>query len=398
MTRLRPFSSIRPRILDRHQRKFAARIVGHVPQQLADLRARHRPAGQHEVTEQRPHLARGRQRQHLAAARQLQRSQQPEVERFHGLSHARYHAPFVDLTAKTGWKRDAMNAVLSRNAPRIDHRAVLARQHWTYASGDYAVVGNALQIVERGTLRKREFVPGRAGARRGRGQFQRVAGRRAPLVRRDRDGSRRRISAQRSRQRIEAESWASGSWTGDAEGLPFGDQSFDAVMSPFGAMFAADQERAASEMIRVCRRGRQVGLANWTPDGFIGQLFSTIAEHAPQAPSAAISCAWGTSVAARGFVRRLRQSVGDAQKRRPAKPHAHGLGRQAAHGLSSRADGVFACSMPTASAPCGPHCSSWWQVQSRHRRDDGGRRGVPRGRDHAPLTPLAGASGPRFRP
>ena len=70
---------------------------------------------------------------------------------------------------------------------------------------------------------------------------------------------------------------------GDVEGLPFADQSFDAVLSSFGAMFAADQERAASEMIRVCRRGRQVGLANWTPDGFIGQLFETVAKHAPQA-------------------------------------------------------------------------------------------------------------------
>ena len=61
--------------------------------------------------------------------------------------------------------------------------------------------------------------------------------------------------------------------------LPFADQSFSAVISAFGAMFAADQERAASEMIRVCRRGGRVALANWTPDGFIGQLFATVARH-----------------------------------------------------------------------------------------------------------------------
>jgi hypothetical protein len=65
------------------------------------------------------------------------------------------------------------------------------------------------------------------------------------------------------------------------------------VVSSFGAMFAVDQERAASEMIRVCRRGRQVGLANWTPEGFVGQLFRIVGKHAPQGAAVA-SCAWGT--------------------------------------------------------------------------------------------------------
>ena len=81
---------------------------------------------------------------------------------------------------------------------------------------------------------------------------------------------------------------------GDAEALPFADQSFSAVVSAFGAMFSADQERAASEMIRVCRRGGRLGLANWTPGGFIGQLFATVARHAPQASSGASPFAWGT--------------------------------------------------------------------------------------------------------
>jgi ubiquinone/menaquinone biosynthesis C-methylase UbiE len=82
---------------------------------------------------------------------------------------------------------------------------------------------------------------------------------------------------------------------GDAEALPFADQSFDAVMSSFGAMFAQDQERAASEMVRVCRRGRRIGLANWTPDGFVGQLFDLLARYAPAGAAAGrASCAWGT--------------------------------------------------------------------------------------------------------
>ena len=98
----------------------------------------------------------------------------------------------------------------------------------------------------------------------------------------------------RSRQRAEAAAIGVRFVDGDAEALPFADQSFGAVVSAFGAMFAADQERAASEMIRVCRRGRRIGLANWTPDGFIGQLFATVARHAPQANSGASPFAWGT--------------------------------------------------------------------------------------------------------
>ena len=91
------------------------------------------------------------------------------------------------------------------------------------------------------------------------------------------------ISCSRSRQRVEAavDGRAVRRW-GCRGACRFADQSFDAVVSAFGAMFAADQERAASEMIRVCRRGRRVGLANWTPEGFIGQLFGIVGKHAPQ--------------------------------------------------------------------------------------------------------------------
>ena len=98
----------------------------------------------------------------------------------------------------------------------------------------------------------------------------------------------------RSRQRAEAAAVGVQFVDGDAEGLPFADQSFGAVISAFGAMFASDQERAASEMIRVCRRGRRLGLANWTPDGFIGQLFATVAKHVPQATGGRTPFLWGT--------------------------------------------------------------------------------------------------------
>jgi ubiquinone/menaquinone biosynthesis C-methylase UbiE len=101
----------------------------------------------------------------------------------------------------------------------------------------------------------------------------------------------------RNRQRVEAAALGVSFTDADAEALPFTDQSFGAVVSAFGVMFAGDQERAASEMIRVCRRGGRVGLANWTPRGFIGQLYKTVARHAPASIGAAAGASpfdWGT--------------------------------------------------------------------------------------------------------
>ena len=186
-----------------------------------------------------------------------------------------------------------MNAVLSRNAPRVDHRAALARQHWTYASGDYAVVGNALQMVGEELCESVNLC-----------QDQRILDVAAGSFHASLAATRRWCDVtatdhtsdlvKRSRQRIEAESMGVRFVDGDVEALPFPDQSFDAVLSTFGAMFAVDQERAASEMIRVCRRGRPVGLSNWTPDGFVGQLFRVVGKHAPQGMATA-TCTWGTA-------------------------------------------------------------------------------------------------------
>jgi len=185
-----------------------------------------------------------------------------------------------------------MNAVLSRNASRIDHRAALARQHWNYASGDYAGVGNALQLVGEELCESVNLC-----------QDQRVLDVAAGNFHASFAASRRwcevttmdHVSdlAARTGQRAEAEAMGVRFVAGDVEALPFPDQSFDAVLSSFGAMFAVDQERAASELVRVCRRGRQIGLANWTPDSFIGQLFRVVSKHAPQGTAVA-SCAWGT--------------------------------------------------------------------------------------------------------
>jgi SAM-dependent methyltransferase len=182
---------------------------------------------------------------------------------------------------------------LSRNASRIDHREVLARQRTAWASADYAAVGNALQIVgeelcETVNLCQDERVLDVAA-----GNFHAslaAARRWCDVTATDHASD----LAGRNRQRADAASMGVRFVDGDAEALPFADQSFSAVISAFGAMFAADQERAASEMIRVCRRGQRLALANWTPQGFIGQLFATIARHAPQATSGASPFAWGT--------------------------------------------------------------------------------------------------------
>jgi ubiquinone/menaquinone biosynthesis C-methylase UbiE len=80
----------------------------------------------------------------------------------------------------------------------------------------------------------------------------------------------------------------------DAEALPFADGSFDTVVSTFGVMFTPNQEQAAAELLRVCKSGGQIGLTNWTPDGFIGQLFKTLGKYLPPPPAAKSPMLWGT--------------------------------------------------------------------------------------------------------
>ena len=80
----------------------------------------------------------------------------------------------------------------------------------------------------------------------------------------------------------------------DAENLPFPDASFDAVMSPFGVMFTPNQDKAAAELAHVCKPGGSIGLANWTPESFIGQLFKTIGNYIPPAPGVKSPALWGT--------------------------------------------------------------------------------------------------------
>jgi SAM-dependent methyltransferase len=96
------------------------------------------------------------------------------------------------------------------------------------------------------------------------------------------------------RKRADAEGHTIHFQEADAENLPFPDGSFDVVMSTFGVMFTPDQPKAASELVRVCKPGGKIGLANWTPEGFIGQMFQIIGKYAPPAASLKSPQLWGT--------------------------------------------------------------------------------------------------------
>lgn len=166
------------------------------------------------------------------------------------------------------------------NAPLIDFDAVKARQQAAWASGDYAVIGTTLQIVgeqlaEACDLRCDEQVLDVAA---GNGNATLAAARRgARVTSTDYVGALLERGAERARaERLEVQFQ-----TADAEALPFADASFDAVLSTFGVMFAPNHAQAADEMLRVCRPGGRIGLANWTPEGFIGQLFKTLGRHLP---------------------------------------------------------------------------------------------------------------------
>ena len=99
---------------------------------------------------------------------------------------------------------------------------------------------------------------------------------------------------ERARERAHADRLPLECQGADAEDLPFPGESFDVVVSTFGVMFTPDQERAASELLRVCKSGGKIGLANWTPGGFVGQIFATIGKYIPPAPGLKSPALWGT--------------------------------------------------------------------------------------------------------
>lgn len=177
--------------------------------------------------------------------------------------------------------------------PTIDLSAIKGRQQVAWGSGDYAVVGTTLQIVgetlcEAVDLRSNQRVLDVAA---GNGNATLAAARRfAEVVSTDYVGS----LLERGRERAKADRLEVTFKEADAEALPFSEESFDVVLSTFGVMFTPNQELAAKELLRVCRKGGKIGLANWTPEGFIGQLFKTIGKYIPPAPGIKSPSLWGT--------------------------------------------------------------------------------------------------------
>ncbi|MEX1154357.1 class I SAM-dependent methyltransferase [Parvibaculum sp.] len=204
-----------------------------------------------------------------------------------------------------------------------DLAALKARQQGAWSAGDYSVVGTTLQIVGEDLCEALDIRPGQKvlDVAAGNGNVSLAAARRWCNV-----VSTDYVPAllERGRERAAAERLSMAFQEADAEALPFGDGSFDVVVSTFGVMFAPDHDKAAAEMIRVCRSGGKIALANWTPEGFIGQLFKTIGKHLPPPAGAKSPALWGTrariaemfgaqasaiDVEARNFIFRYRSSA-----------------------------------------------------------------------------------------
>jgi len=174
-----------------------------------------------------------------------------------------------------------------------DLAAVKIRQQATWASGDYAVIGSTLQLVGENLC---EALDVHAGWKvldvaAGNGNASLAAARRgcdvtaSDYVDALLDGAARRAAA---------DGLPIATQVADAEALPFDDGSFDAVLSTFGVMFTPDHQQAGRELGRVCRPGGRIGLANWTPDGFVGAMLKIVAAHVPPPAGVPSPLLWGT--------------------------------------------------------------------------------------------------------
>jgi ubiquinone/menaquinone biosynthesis C-methylase UbiE len=179
----------------------------------------------------------------------------------------------------------------SQGLPPLD--PLKTRQQATWSAGNYALIGSSLQIVGESLC---EAMDVRSGQRlldvaAGNGNAALAAARRFCVVTAS-DYVQQLLDL--AMARAAADGLTLECRIADAEALPFADASFDLVTSTFGAMFTPRHEKPAQEMLRVVKAGGKIGLANWTPDGFIGQLFVTIGRHVPPPAGLASPALWGT--------------------------------------------------------------------------------------------------------
>lgn len=179
------------------------------------------------------------------------------------------------------------------NSQVPDYQTIKTKQQSAWASGDYAIVGVTLQIVGEQLAEATDIRPSQRilDVAAGNGNATLAAARRfANVTSTDYVPS----LLEKGRARAMAEGAQVTFQEADAEALPFGAAEFDVVLSTFGVMFTPNQQKAAAEMMRVCRAGGRIGLANWTPEGFIGSLFKTIGKHVPPPAGLPSPALWGT--------------------------------------------------------------------------------------------------------
>jgi ubiquinone/menaquinone biosynthesis C-methylase UbiE len=194
-----------------------------------------------------------------------------------------------------------------------DFAAMKTRQQAAWSSGNYAVVGTTLQIVGEQLCEALDLRAGRKvlDVAAGNGMASLAAARRwCDVISTDYVPS----LLERGRARAAAEGLTIDFKEADAEALPFADGAFDTVISTFGVMFTPNQDQAAAELLRVCKSNGQIGLANWTPEGFIGQLFKTIGKYLPPPAGTKSPLLWGTRA-------RLTEMFGPAAISIKSEPH-----------------------------------------------------------------------------
>lgn len=196
-----------------------------------------------------------------------------------------------------------MSEVISAPSPVVDLAAVKNKQHLAWSSGDYAVVGTTLQIVGESLCEALDLHAGEhvLDVAAGNGNATLAAARRwCNVVSTDYVPT----LLERGRARASAEGLPVQFEQADAENLQFAESSFDVVLSTFGVMFTPDQDKASAEMARVCKPGGRIGLANWTPTSFIGELFKLMGRYVPPAAGVKSPALWGTEA-------RLRELFGE---------------------------------------------------------------------------------------
>ena len=193
--------------------------------------------------------------------------------------------------------------MVSQQSSTVDLNAIKARQQKSWSAGDYAVIGATLIVISEELCEAVDLHAGQAvlDVATGSGNTAIAASRRFCQV-----TGIDYVPAllEVGRRRADAEHLPVTFHEGDAEHLPFADASFDVLLSTLGVMFAPNQEQAASELLRVCRSGGKIGLTNWTPSSFIGDVFRCIGKYIPPAPGLKSGALWGTE-------ERLRELFGE---------------------------------------------------------------------------------------